>query len=149
MQTARHILSALLILGLVSSGLPLTEPEDANHDKRVDLEDAILCIRDLVQTAKTPGSFAVEEETAISALYQVAELKKSIGPVNDTKSKPTSRTSNGFYLVSSVNTPDRMEKVSSLPENCILFESLSLEPPTPPPEMDCPYSMASAVCPRP
>ena len=95
MQTARHILSALLILGLLSSGLPLTEPEDANRDKRVDLEDAILCIRDLVQTAETPGSFTVEVETAILALYQVADLKTSISPVNETKSKPTSRTSNG------------------------------------------------------
>ena len=133
MQTARHILSALLILGLLSSGLPLTEPEDANRDKRVDLEDAILCIRDLVQTAETPGSFTVEVETAILALYQVADLKTSIGPVNETKSKPTSPTSSGLYLVPLDNTPCRVEESLHISENSLLYESFSIEPPTLPP----------------
>ena len=136
MHTARHILSALLILGLVSSGLPMTEPEDANHDKRVNLEDAILCVRDLVQSVEKPGSFQAEAETAISVLYQIAELKKSIGPVNETKLRPISLTSIGFYLVPSVNRPCYAEDSSSLSENSFLYESLSLEPPTPPPETD-------------
>lgn len=137
MQTARHILSALLVLGLLSSGVPLTGREDANQDKRVDLEDAILCVRELVRTAEEPGAFLIQAETVITVLHHVAGLKRNIRPVNETKSEPTSLTSNGFYLVSSVNTPYRMEEVFSLSENCFLFESLSLEPPTPPPERPC------------
>ena len=145
MRTAKHILSTLLVFGLLTTGVPLTGPEDANHDKRVDLEDAILCVRDLVQTAETPGSFAFEAQTAISVLHHVAGLKRSIRPVNETKSKPTSLTSLAFYLIPSVNTPYHVEDSFSLSENWFLYESLSLEPPTPPPEMDCSYFMASAA----
>jgi hypothetical protein len=134
MRTARHILSTLLVFGLLSSGLPLTLPEDANHDTQVDLEDAILCIRDLVRTSETPGSFSFEAQTAISVLHHVAGLKRSIGPVSDTKSKPASLASNGFYLVPSVNTPYHVEDSFSLTQECTLYQSLSQEPPTPPPK---------------
>jgi hypothetical protein len=134
MRTARNILSTLLVFGLLASGLPLTLPEDANHDKQVDLEDAILCIRDLVRTAEEPGSFSYEAETAISVLYHVAGLKRSIGPVSDTKSKPASLASNGVYLVPSVNTPYHVEDSFPLTQECTLYQSLSQEPPTPPPE---------------
>jgi hypothetical protein len=134
MRTARHILSALLVFGLLSSGLPLTLPEDANHDKQVDLEDAILSIRDLVRTAEEPGSFAVEAETAISVLNHVAGLKRSIRPVNEEKSKSASLTSSGFYLIPSVDKPARVENSFPIAEQCSFYESFSLEPATPPPK---------------
>jgi hypothetical protein len=142
MRTTKHILSALLVFGLLTTGLPLTLPEDANHDKRVDLEDAILCIRDLLQTAEKPGSFSFEAEKAISALHQIADLKRSIAPVNETKSKPTSLASHAFYLVPSINTPYYVEDSFPLSEDCFLHESFSLKPPTPPPERD--YSCVTA-----
>ncbi len=145
MQTARHILSALLVLGLLFSGLPLTGREDANQDKRVDLEDAILCVRDLVRTAEEPGAFLLQAETVITVLHHVAGLKRNIRPVNETKSKPTSLTSNGFYLASSVDTPCDVENPFSISENGFLCESLSLEPPTPPPERPCSCFTASAA----
>ena len=137
MRTARHILLTLLVLCFLSSGLPLTGPEDANHDKRVDLEDAILRIRDLVRSAEEPGSFSFEAETVITVLHHVAGLKRSIRPVNETKSKPTSLNSNGFYLIPSVNTPYHVEDSFPLTEDCFFYESLAPEPPTPPPERAC------------
>ena len=133
MQTARYPLSALHVLGLLSSELPLTEPEDANHNMRMDLGDAILFVRDLLQAYEKPGFFTAEVEKAISALYQVADLKKSIGPVNETKSKPTSPTSSGLYLVPLDNTPCRVEESLHISENSLLYESFSIEPPTLPP----------------
>jgi hypothetical protein len=145
MQIARHILSTLLVFGLLASGLPLTLPEDANRDKRVDLEDAILCIRDLVRTAETPGSFSFEAETAISVLQHVAGLKRSIGPASDTKSKPASLASNGFYLVPSVTTPYYVEDSFPLTRERVLYQSFSKEPPTPPPERACSSFMARSV----
>jgi hypothetical protein len=145
MRTARHILSTLLVFGLLASGSPLTLPEDANHDKRVDLEDAILCIRDLVRTAETPGSFSFEAETAISVLQHVAGLKRSIGPTSDTKSKPASLASNGFYLVPSVTTPYSVEDSFLLTKESVLYESISQEPPTPPPERACSSFMARSA----
>jgi hypothetical protein len=145
MRTARHILSTLLVFGLLASGLPLTLPEDANHDKQVDLEDAILCIRDLVMTAETPGSFSFEAETAISVLNHVAGLKRSIGPTSDTKSKPASLASSVLYLVPSTNTAYYAEVSFPPSEDCLLFESLLKEPPTPPPETVCSFFMARSV----
>jgi len=145
MRTARHILSTLLVLSLLTSGLPLTLPEDANHDKRVDLEDAILCIRDLVRTAESPGPFSFEAETAISVLNRVAGLKRSIGPASDTKSRPASLASNGFYLVPSVNTAYHAEDSFPLSEDRLRYESFSQEPPTPPPEGGCSSFMARSV----
>lgn len=133
MPTVRHILSILLVLGLLSSGVPLTLPGDANHDKRLDLEDAILCIRDLVQSAEAPGPFAFEAETAISVLNHVAGLKRSIRPVNEEKSKSASLTSSGFYLVPSVDKPSRVGNSFPMAEQSSLYQSLSLEPTTPPP----------------
>jgi hypothetical protein len=145
MRTARHILSTLLVFGLLASGLPLTLPEDANHDKQVDLEDAILCIRDLVRTAETPGSFSFEAETAISVLNHVAGLKRSIGPASDTKSKPASLASSVLYLVPSTNTAYYAEVSFPLSEDCLRYESFSQEPPTPPPERVCSFFMARSV----
>jgi hypothetical protein len=145
MRTARHILSTLLVFGLLTSGLPLTLTEDANHDKRVDLEDAILCIKELVQSAETPGSFLFEAETAISVLHHVAGLKRSIGPVSDTQSKPTSLASNGSYLVPSVDKPYYAEDSFPLTQERVLYQSLSQEPPTPPPERVCSFFMARSV----
>jgi hypothetical protein len=145
MRTARHIFSTLLIFGLLASGLSLTLPEDANHDKRVDLEDAILCIKELVRTVETPGSFSIEAETAISVLQHVAGLKRSIGPASDTKSKPASLASNGFYLVPSVDTAYNAEDSFPLSEDRPTYESFSQEPPTPPPERVSPSFMARSA----
>jgi hypothetical protein len=145
MRTARHILSMLLVFGLLTSGLPLTLREDANHDKRVDLEDAILCIRDFVRTAETPGSFSFEAETAISVLQHVAGLKKSIGPASDTKSKPASLASSVLYLVPSTNAANYAEVSFPPSEDRFLYESFSQEPPTPPPERVSPSFMARSA----
>jgi hypothetical protein len=145
MRTARHILSTLLVFGLLASGLPLTLPEDANRDKRVDLEDAILCVKELVRTAETPGSFSFEAESAISVLHHVAGLKRSIEPVSDTKSKPASLSSSVLYLVPSTNTAYYAEVSFPLSEDRLRYQSFSQEPPTPPPERACSSFMARSV----
>jgi hypothetical protein len=134
MQSARHILTVLLLFGLLASGLPLKSAEDANRDNRVDLADAILCIRDFVRTAEEPGSFAFEVETVFTVLNHVAGLKRSIRPASEEKSKPVSLTLSGFYLVSSVDKPFRVDNSFLLAEQGVHHESLSLEPTTPPPK---------------
>jgi hypothetical protein len=134
MQTARHILSALLVLGLLSSGLHLIGPEDANHDNRVDLEDAILCIRDFVQSAEAPFTFKSTIETAISVLRSVAGLKASIRPPKNTKATPSSISPCGQYLLPSVNNAFHLDFSFLVDEHLFFYESLSVKPPTPPPE---------------
>jgi hypothetical protein len=134
MRTARHILSALLVLGLLSSGLHLTGPEDANHDSRVDLEDAILSIRDFVQSAEAPFTFKSTAETAISVLRSVAGLKASIRPPKDAKAPPSSVSPYGQYLLPSINDTFHLDTSFLVDEHLFFYESLSVKPPTPPPE---------------
>jgi hypothetical protein len=134
MQTARHILSALLVLGLLSSGLHLTGPEDANRDNRVDLEDAILSIRDFVQSAEEPFTFKFTTENAISVLRSVAGLKASIRPPKDTKAAPSSMSPYGQYLLPSVHDAFHLDFSFIVDEHLFSYESLSVKPPTPPPE---------------
>jgi hypothetical protein len=134
MRVAGHILTILLVFGLLASGLPLKSSEDINRDNRMDLEDAILSIRDLVRTSEEPGSFAFEMETVFAVLNHVAGLKRSIRPVNEEKSKPASLNSGGFYLVPSVNKPSLVENSFPIAEQSSFYESFSLEPATPPPK---------------
>ena len=134
MRTARHILSALLVLGLLSSGLHLTGPEDANHDSRVDLEDAILSVRELVQSAEEPLTFKFTTETAISVLRSVAGIKPSIRSPKDAKATPSSVSPYGQYLLSSGNDAFHVDCSSLVYEHSIYYESHSVKPPTPPPE---------------
>jgi hypothetical protein len=135
MRTTKYILTAVLIAALLCAGMPLFSPNDANRDLNVDLKDAILRVRDFAKTAETPGPFTSEAETAISVLRHVAGLKVSIGPVKDTKSGPPSSSSNGWYLPPSQGISICFE-ISLLDWERIFFpESLSMKPPTPPPEM--------------
>jgi len=146
MRVAGHILTILLVFGLLATGLPLKTSEDINRDNRLDLEDAILSIRDLVRTAEEPGSFAFEVETVFAVLNHVAGLKRSIRPVSEEKSKPASLlNSSGFYLVPSVNKPARVENSFPVSEQSSFYESFTLEPATPPPKRACSSFMARSA----
>lgn len=100
MYTTKYIISAILIITLLSSGLPLFSPEDANRDSSVTLEDVILHVRDLARSAENPTAFAVSMKKTLSTLYAVAGLKTVIKKNNEIKFK----TQFGFeipYLISS------------------------------------------------
>jgi len=135
MRTTKYILIAILIAAMLSAGIPVFSPNDANRDLNVDLRDAILGVRDFAKTAETTGPFTSEAETAISVLRHVAGLKVSIGPVKDTTSTPAPSSVNGWYLPPSQDAPFHLA-VSSVDGEQVFFpESPSVKPPTPPPEM--------------
>jgi hypothetical protein len=70
-------------------------------------------------------------------LRHVAGLNVSIGPVKDPKSTPSSSGPNGWYLTVSQDISPRLE-ISLLDWELDFFpKSLSMEPPTPPPEVSC------------
>lgn len=114
MYTTKYIISAILIITLLSSGLPLFSPEDANRDSSVTLEDVILHVRDLARSAENPTAFAVSMKKTLSSLYAVAGLKTIIKKNNNIKFK----TQFGFeipYLISSntlLKQPDLHKMVS-------------------------------------
>lgn len=132
MHTTKHIISAILIITLLSSGLYLFSPEDANRDTMVTLEDAILNVRYLAGTAEKPAAFAVSMKKTLSTLYAVAGLKTIIKKNNNIKFK----TQFGFeipYLISSNTLLILSNNYSPFSERDFFYESVVISPDPPPP----------------
>lgn len=132
MHTTKHIISVILIITLLSSGLPLFSPEDADRDTMVTLEDAILNVRDLAGTTENPAAFAVSMKKTLSTLYAVAGLKTIIKKNNDIKFK----TQFGFeipYLISSNTLLILSNNYSLSSERDFFYESIVTSPDSPPP----------------
>jgi hypothetical protein len=128
-QAAKHILSLMLVFTVLFSGLPLFSPEDANHDTRIDLGDAILRVKDLARTAESLEGFTLGFENALSALTAVAGLKTSLQPPRKTQSVESfpSITASNTFLVYFISYPSISEKIST-------YESVVQLMPTPPPK---------------
>jgi hypothetical protein len=109
-------------------------PEDANRDKKVDLEDAILNIRDFAKTADSPDGFMLQAEKIISTLNVLAGVKSNIGPAEETKSKASSASFHHLYLPTTMDSAVRSDKCFTLHEPPFLYQSISTKPQTPPPE---------------
>ena len=137
MRTAKKILTAIVALTLLSSGLPMFSPEDANRDKRVDLEDAILNIKDFAKTADSPDGFMLQAEKIISTLNVLAGVKSNIRPAEETKSKTSSTGFHLFYLPATINSDVHSDTCFVTEEPSFLYQSISVEPQTPPPERAC------------
>jgi len=132
MHTTKYIISAILIITLLSSGLPLFSPEDANRDTMVTLEDAILNVRDLTGTAENPAAFAVSMKKTLSTLCAVAGLNTIIKKNDDIKFK----TQFGFeipYLISSNTLLILSNNYSLSSERIFFYESIVTSPDPPPP----------------
>ncbi len=93
MKKIRHILSVILISTLLLSGLPLFSPEDASRNNRVDLEDAVLLVRDFARTAEDPTAFTASVQRVVSTMNVVAGLKAVISQTDDTSFKAISACS--------------------------------------------------------
>ena len=133
MRIAKHILSVILSVALLSTGLPFFSPEDANRDSSVNLEDVILSVRDFARTADTPEAFTSNVKKVLSTLHIVAGLKTNIKPANDSKSLSSLIPLNVTYLISS-NTPFTFsDTYSQVPEDSFHYESIVLLPTSPPP----------------
>ena len=133
MRPAKHILSAILIAALLSSGLPLHGPEDANRDSLTNLEDAILNVRDFTQTAHKPAVFTSKVKKVLSTLHVVAGLKTYIQPVKEKNSPNAFPAFDLPYLISSTNPSVLLNNCSMICEHAFQFESIFLTHPSPPP----------------
>jgi len=139
MQTARHILSAILVFAMLASGLPLFSPEDANRDSSVDLRDAILCVQDFARTADAPAAFAVDFRNAASALQVVAGLKTVITSAGDAKSITASPSLDSPYLIASFDFSFAPAACSKPAGQSFYYQSILSSPDFPPPR-------CSALC---
>ncbi len=133
MRIAKNILSVILSVALLSTGLPFFSPEDANRDKSVNLEDAILHVRDFARTAETPAAFTSNVKQLIHTLYLIAGLKTNIKPANDAKSLSSLISLNVPYLISSNTHLPLSNTYSQVSEDPFHYESVFLIPTSPPP----------------
>jgi len=136
MQTSKtkHAISVMLIVGILTSGLPIFSAEDANRNTRVNLEDLILHVKEFAQSADNPESFAPNIKKIISALHVVAGLKTIIIPEPDARSLNTLPCLNLPYLLSSNIPLTPPHTYSQVIEKPISFQSILSSPDTPPPQ---------------
>ncbi|MDM8523400.1 hypothetical protein QUF80_08510 [Desulfococcaceae bacterium HSG8] len=132
MQKTRHILSIILIAAMLLSGLPLFSPEDASRDNQVDLQDAILWVKDFVRTVDSPVQFTASVEKVLSTLNVVAGLKTTIRKGGDVKSGAKSVISD-FCLISSNDYPMFSGNSSYMCDQLYSYSSADILPEFPPP----------------
>jgi hypothetical protein len=132
MRTVKTILSLILVLALLGSGLPVFCPHDANQDRQVDLDDAILHVREFAGTAEKPSSFEPTVEKTIFTLHVLAGLKTHIKPAKEAKS--TAFQPDSVYLPSLIDLPFHFDRCSQLNETFFSYESIVMTPDAPPPK---------------
>ena len=130
----KPFLSAILIGAVLLSGLPFFSPEDVNRDKRVNLEDVILSVKDFSQTVNQPELFTSKVEQVVSTLYVVAGLKRDIKPANDTQASGAQLWVSLPYVIPSFNLVTPPDISSNFIEKPTHYQSIIMSPPSPPPK---------------
>lgn len=133
MRILTPIVNVALVLALIFSGLPLFSPEDANRDRRVNLEDAFLNVRELVRSAETPDTFVASMQKAVATLQLMAGLKTVIKAAGHTNHTSTPPTLDFPYLIStfSLYLPSYVDL--AIIEDPLICKSLAIPPSPPPP----------------
>jgi hypothetical protein len=133
MRAARNILSLILVLTVISAGLPLYNPSDINRDDRVDLKDAIISAQVFERSADDPAAFVESVRDVVSTLYIVAGLKKVIKSERTANSKGMTPSIENTYLISSFTFPASSDQSIKILENTIKYQSITIKPLLPPP----------------
>ena len=133
MRAIRNILHFVLILAILSTGMPLYLAGDANRDHRVDLADAILRVQGVARTAEQPAAFRENLEEALITLSTVAGFNKAIKADRGQAAQPNVGGLNVWI-------PDAGRGAEFLPsawipaqDGTLLYHSPALAPLTPPP----------------
>jgi len=133
MENTKHIISLLIIVAMLSTGLPLFNYEDTNLTNRVMLEDAILNAQALARSVQDAGSFEAEMKKTLSSLYVAASLKTVIKTDNGAKSAFTFSSSDSPFIVSSYYFLSSSYHNESIYDLNISYQSFfnNLNPPPP------------------
>lgn len=78
MRALRITIHLTLALAILSAGLPLYHPGDADRSGGIDLTDVIVSVRQLVRAADDETAFSAGMENTLTALLVAADLKKMI-----------------------------------------------------------------------
>jgi hypothetical protein len=134
MKINRYILIIILIGAMVLPKLPFFNPNDATRDNRVDLQDAIVWIRDFARTVEDPSAFTTSVQKVLSTLNVVAGLKTVIKKGGDTRLVAKSFAGE-FCLMSSLDYSTPLGRSSRLDEHGLGYRSVVIAPDFPPPRL--------------
>ncbi|MCX6574799.1 MAG: hypothetical protein NTV82_00215 [Candidatus Aminicenantes bacterium] len=133
MRAARQIIHFVLVLTILSTGLPVYQPGDANRDDRVDLADAILRVQGVARTAEQPAAFRDRLEEALITLSVVAGFKKVVKADRGQANQQNTSYVN-ILAINAACEPDTLPLAGMQAESAAhLYRSPALAPPTPPP----------------
>ncbi|MDY6839403.1 MAG: hypothetical protein SWH78_15670 [Thermodesulfobacteriota bacterium] len=134
MMTLKRCISVLLLPLLMTSWLSMAMwRDDPSTNGRMDLEDAIVLMKDFTHTAQDPSAFTASVTALLSTLQQLAGLKTVITPAKDVQSGSSCSSPTLPYLASSCNGSALPDIESEVPEAPFYSESAEPEPVSPPP----------------
>jgi hypothetical protein len=122
----------MLTITVLLSGFPAISPDDISRDSNVDLQDVILGVRNVAESAEISAPFKTNVERALSVLNVVAGLKTVIKS-NKEKSSSTFSFQNFPCLISSFPTFNSFDNFIQIDELSFDYKSLNISPEYPPP----------------
>ncbi len=130
----KRCITVVLLPLLISSWLGIAVwRADPSGNSTIDLEDAILLMKDFARTAQDPGTFRASIENLVSTLRVVAGLKTVVKPAKDTQSGSTSTSLHLPYLASLYSVSTTSNIWSEVPEAVFYCKSAESKPISPPP----------------
>jgi len=90
MQALRNTIHIMLVLAVLSTGLPLYHPGDANRDGEVGLADAILRMQGFVEHTENTTDFRSGMADVLLTISSVAGFKKVIKSDREAANQPDS-----------------------------------------------------------
>ena len=133
MRAFRITIHIMLVLALLSAGLPLYQPGDANRNGGIDLSDAIVSVRQLVRAATDEAAFHVGMENAITSLLVVADLKTMIRTDRERSDRSNVPVAPVLALIPNYDQEVFPAAAAPIARRAFLYHSPSLAPLTPPP----------------
>jgi hypothetical protein len=130
----RRILSVFLIVAFAGYLVPIADMADRNHDRSVDLKDAILVVKDFVDSAQQPVGFTSAARSAFTVLTIAAGLNTTITSSKDTSSTNQRAAADSLFLAATT-IPALLETAEAwVKDSSSHFSSIVFAPAPPPPE---------------
>jgi hypothetical protein len=126
------IINGILVAAVLFMGLPCFIAGDLNQDRKVDLADAIVGVRDLARNAEETVLFGEKMKSAVVAVQAAAGLKTRVVPDNDAG---FFKSLDNHFLISTENTIAFSINSFQLPEAGKIELLINHLPPTPPPRI--------------
>jgi hypothetical protein len=138
MRALKNITHLLLVLAILSTGLPFYHSGDANRDGEVDLADAILRVQGVAQSVEQPAAFRSNLEAALITLSVVSGFQKVI-KADRGQSNPVNPFGTPVFGPLSLAETGILP-VAAMPRtgHPFLYQSIALKPLSPPPEAGMP-----------